>query len=40
MSVNVYRDRLQHASLFGIYVLCTNWLIDRNHVPVAWYCYD
>ena len=40
MSVNVYRDRLQHASLFGINVLCTNWLIDRNHVPATWYCYD
>ena len=40
MSVNVYRDRLQHASIFGIDVLCTNWLIDRNHVPATWYCYD
>ena len=40
MSVNVYRDRLQHANIFGIDVLCTNWLIDRGSVPVTWYCYD
>ena len=40
MSVNIYRDMLQHARLFGIDVLCTNWLIDRNHVPATWYCYD
>ena len=40
MSVNVYQDRLQHASIFGIDVLCTNWLIDRRHVPATWYCYD
>ena len=40
MSVNIYEDKFQHASLFGRDVLCTNWLILRDTVPQGWYCYD
>ena len=40
MSVNIYEDKLQHASLFGKDILCTNWLILRETVPRGWYCYD
>ena len=40
MRVNIYEDKLQHASLFGKDILCTNWLILRETVPRGWYCYD
>ena len=40
MSVNIYEDKLQHASLFGKDILCINWLILRETVPQRWYCYD
>ena len=40
MSVNIYEDKLQHASIFGKDVLCTNWWILRETVPQGWYCYD
>ena len=40
MSVNIYRDQMQHAQLFGKPVLTTNWLIPRETVPDGWFCYD
>lgn len=40
MAVNIFRDELQHAELFGKPVLTTNWLIPRETVPDGWFCYD
>ena len=40
MSVNIFKDELQHAQLFGKPVLTTNWLIPRETVPDGWFCYD
>ena len=40
MSVNIFRDEMQHAQLFGKPVLTTNWLIPRETVPDGWFCYD
>ena len=40
MSVNIFKDKLQHAQLFGKPVLTTNWLIPRETVPDGWFCYD
>lgn len=40
MAVNIFRDELQHAQLFGKPVLTTNWLIPRETVPDRWFCYD
>lgn len=40
MSINVWRDPMQCADLFGKPVLFTNWLIPRDTVPQGWYCYD
>ena len=40
MAVNIFRDELQHAQLFGKPVLTTNWLIPRETVPDGWFCYD
>ena len=40
MSVNIYEEKLQYASIFGKDVLCTNWRILRETVPQGWYCYD
>ena len=40
MRVNIYEDKLHHASLFGKDILCTNWLILRETVPQGWYGYD
>ena len=40
MSVNIFRDEMQHAKLFGKPVLTTNWLIPRETVPDGWFCYD
>ena len=33
MAVNIFRDEMQHARLFGKPVLTTNWLISRETVP-------
>ena len=38
MSVNIFKDKLQHAQLFGKPVLTTNWLIPRETVPEGWFC--
>ena len=40
MSVNPLTDSMQHAKLFGKPVLFTNWLIQRDTVPLGLYCYD
>lgn len=40
MSVNPLTDPMQHAELFGKPVLFTNWLIQRDTVPLGLYCYD
>ena len=40
MSVNPLTDSMQHAKLFGKPVLFTNWLIQRDAVPLGLYCYD
>ena len=40
MAVNIFKDELQHAQMFGKPVLTTNWLIPRETVPDGWYCYD
>ena len=40
MAVNIFKDELQHARLFGKPVLTTNWLIPRETVPDGWFCYD
>lgn len=40
MSVNPLTDPMQHAELFGKPVLFTNWLIQRDAVPLGLYCYD
>ena len=33
MAVNIFKDELQHAQMFGKPVLTTNWLIPRETVP-------
>ena len=40
MSVNPLTAPMQHAELFGKPVLFTNWLIQRDAVPLGLYCYD
>ena len=40
MSINIYRDQMQHAKLFGKPVLTTNQPIPRETVPDGWCCYD
>ena len=40
MAVNIFKDELQHAQLFGKPVLTTNWLIPRETVPDGWFCCD
>ena len=40
MQINIYRDRMQKARLFGAPVLCSSELIPREDVPQGWYCYD
>ncbi len=40
MKVNIYKDRLQQARLFGATVLYSAQPIPREDVPEGWYCYD
>ncbi len=40
MQVNIYKDRLQQARLFGASVLYSAQPIPREDVPEGWYCYD
>lgn len=40
MSINIYKDRMQKAQLFGASVLYSRQPIPREDVPLGWYCYD
>lgn len=40
MSINIYKDRLTTARLFGAPVLYSPEPIPREDVPPSWYCYD
>ncbi len=40
MSINIYKDQMQKARLFGIPVLYSRQPIPREDVPLGWYCYD
>ncbi len=40
LQVNIYKDRLQQARLFGTTVLYSVQPIPREDVPEGWYCYD
>ena len=40
MAVNIFKDRLRHAELFGKPVLTTDQPIPRETVPDRWFCYD
>lgn len=40
MAIDIYKDQMQHAQLFGKPVLTTSWRIPRVMVPDGWSCYD
>ena len=40
MQINIYRDKLLGARLFGTPVLFSAQPIPREDVPQGWYCYD
>lgn len=40
MSINIHRDPLQKAYLFGTAVLYSEKPIPREDVPQYWYCYE
>ena len=40
MQINIYKDRMQKAHLFGAPVLYSDRPIPREDVPQGWYCYD
>ncbi len=40
MQINIYKDRMQKALLFGASVLYSEQPIPREDVPQGWYCYD
>ena len=40
MRLNIYKDRLLAARLFGTPVLYSDQPIPREDVPQGWYCYD
>ena len=40
MAVDIFKDRLRHAELFGKPVLTTTGTIPRETVPDGWFCYD
>jgi len=40
LQLNIYKDPLQEARLFGDSVLYTAQPIPREDVPDGWYCYD
>ena len=40
MQINIYKDRLLGARLFGAPVLYSPHPILREDVPEKWYCYD
>ena len=40
MAVNIFKDWLRHAELFGKPVVATDRPIPRETVPDGWFCYD
>ncbi len=40
MAINIYKDKMTSAQLFGKEVLYTENAIPRSEVPEGWYCYD
>ena len=40
MAVNIFKDQMRHAELFGKPVLTTTESIPRETVPDGWFCYD
>ena len=40
MSINIYKDQMQKAYLFGAPVLYHHQPIPREDVPQGWFCYD
>ena len=40
MQVNIYKDKMPGARLFGASVLYSAKPIPREDVPQGWYCYD
>ena len=40
MSINIYKDQMEYAELFGKPVLYTIQDIPRETVPEGWHCYD
>nr|WP_251318068.1 LPD28 domain-containing protein [Flintibacter muris] len=40
MQINIYKDKLLGAHLFGASVLYSTKPIPREDVPQSWYCYD
>ena len=38
MSINIYKDQMEYAELFGKSVLYTTQDIPRETVPQGWYC--
>lgn len=40
MQINIYKDKMLGARLFGASVLYSVQPIPREDVPIGWYCYD
>ncbi len=40
MTINIYKDEMTSAQLFGKEVLYTQGVVFRDEVPRDWYCYD
>ena len=40
MSINIYKDQMEYAELFGKPVLHTTNDVPRETVPEGWHCYD
>lgn len=40
MQINIYKDKMLGARLFGASVLFSATPIPREDVPQGWYCYD
>ena len=40
MRINIYKDKMRFARVFGAPVLYTPHLIPREDVPHGWRCYD
>ncbi len=40
MRINIYKEQMQEAELFGKPVLYTGFTIPQEEVPDGWHCYD